>query len=132
MATTAAPRRPALPPLPLTDVGRELLGLAFLLDTGMRGGFIADFWTVKGATELSFRGDYALARAEGLLLRIAINLDAGAPTEREGDMHLILNGLVGRPPQALIRLLQALSGGHAAQIEYCSRVFAEFAPLEAR
>ena len=132
MATTAAPRRPTLPPLPLVDVGREMLGLTFLLDSGLRGGCIAEFWTTQGATERSFRGDYALSRGEGLLLRIALNLDAGGPTERPGDLHLLLNGVTGRALQALIRLLQALDGGHAAKIEYCSRVLAEFAPLEAR
>ena len=130
----AAPRRPTLPPLPLVDVGRELLGLTFLLDSGLRGGCIAEFWTAQGATERCYRGPETtrLSTTESLLLRIALNLDAGGPTERPGDRHLLLNGVTGRALQALIRLLQALDGGHAAKIEYCSRVFAEFAPLEAR
>lgn len=121
--TSSQRTRPALPPRPVTDVGRELLGLAFLLDSGLRGGFIAEYWTVAGATNLSHRGNYHLSTTEGLLLRIALSIDTIAELGTPGDLRLLVNGLAGRALQAFIHLLQALGGGQAAQVKYCNEVF---------
>lgn len=116
--------RPTLPALPLISVGRAELGLAFLLDSGLRGGQIAEFWDHRGPTKLTYSGRYALSTTEALLVRIALSIDTPAPAAgRKEDLGLLLNGLTGRSLQALVRLLQAIGGGLAAQQEYCARVF---------